>query len=551
MRELSYWFDLKLFGLNSAAFRVHNILLYLLCLPFVYLVTSSIWRYFRPVDAASAPWAAAAVTALFALHPALVESVVWISGRKYVLPNLFAMLALWLALCAKREHGLSVPHAAAALLAFVAMMLSKASYVTVAPIIALLWVMFWLDIPSSARRRLQLLWPLAILALAATLVLIFIASSIGREPIYFATEAVTRSLAVLGWLARLVVTPETRHYFYPVFEDTYFSAMVILGAAVLFATLASGAMLVRKRSLEGFVLVAFLLLCMPYIQLIPYAPPSLVSDRFLTLAAWPAVLLIVALAWRFNSVLRTVLLLFVALLWGLQTIERPRDWRSYEALVDVDFRAFPGYSMPAMYKSDIQLSQGLIREAEKTAGGITIPEVRNTMSKLVKAHQAVIDSTATGNSHNAMGTLSDFGLDLKQPPVQARWNTSLIVIWRINRKYLEFEWRNLVRHFPDDVLLRYNAGLSLLSIQNYTDTIIYLRAATDSQRLPEALRGIAFKNLGVALLNSGYVAAAEISLRAALEQSPAELSAYCSLAEIYKQSSRVEEAAHAEAGCRS
>jgi hypothetical protein len=549
LRELSYWFDLTLFGLNSAAFRLHNILLYLLCLPFVYLVTSGIWRYFRPAEAASAPWAAAAVTALFALHPALVESVVWISGRKYVLPNLFAMLALWLALRARREQGFSAPHAVAALLAFVAMMLSKASYVTVAPVIALLWVMFWRDIPSSARRRLQLLWPLAILVLAAILVLIFIASSVGREPLYSGIEAVGRTLAILGWLARLAVTPESRHYFYPVFEDTYFSVMAVLGAAALFAAVAGGVMLLRKRSLEGFALIAFLLLCMPYIQLIPYAPPSLVSDRFLMLAAWPVVLLIVALAWRLNPAPRTVLLLVIALLWGLQTMERPRDWRSYEALVDVDFRAFPGYSMPAMYKSDIQLSQGLIREAEKTAGGITIPEVRNTMIKLVKAHQAVIDSTATGNPHNAMDTLSDFGLDLKQLPVQARWNTSLSVIWRINRKYLEFEWRNLARHFPDDVLLRYNAGSSLLSIQNYADTIIYLRAATESQRLPEALRGTAFKNLGVALLNSGHAAAAEIPLRAALEQSPPELSAYCSLVGVYKQSSRFEEAAHAEAAC--
>jgi hypothetical protein len=169
-----------------------------------------------------------AVTALFALHPALVESVVWISGRKYVLPNLFAMLALWLAVNAKREQGLSVPHAVAALLAFAAVMLSKASYVAVAPIIALLWVMFWRDIPAPGRRRSQLLWPLAILVLAVFLVLVFIASSVGREPVYFAVEAVTRSLAVLGWLVRLAVTPENRHYFYPVFEDPYFSVMMTL-----------------------------------------------------------------------------------------------------------------------------------------------------------------------------------------------------------------------------------------------------------------------------------------------------------------------------------
>lgn len=67
LRDLSYWLDLTLFGLNPVAFRLHNILLYLLCLPLVFVTTLGLWRYFRPV-AADAPWAAAVVTTLFALH---------------------------------------------------------------------------------------------------------------------------------------------------------------------------------------------------------------------------------------------------------------------------------------------------------------------------------------------------------------------------------------------------------------------------------------------------------------------------------------------------
>jgi hypothetical protein len=39
LRELSYWFDITLFGLNPAAFRAHNIILYVLCLPLVYATT--------------------------------------------------------------------------------------------------------------------------------------------------------------------------------------------------------------------------------------------------------------------------------------------------------------------------------------------------------------------------------------------------------------------------------------------------------------------------------------------------------------------------------
>jgi len=555
LRDLSYWFDIALFGLNPSASRLHNILLYLLCLPLVYGTTSGLWRYFRPADAASTRWAAAAVTALFALHPALVESVVWISGRKYVLPNLFSMLALWLAVRARRELGFSAPYAAAALVAFVAVMLSKSSYVAVAPVIAMLWLLFWRDIPAPKRRYSLLLWPLAILFLAAFLTRVFIASNKGYDeiPFYFGVEAITRTLAVLGGLARLAVSPESRHFFYPVFEDPYLPIMVALGVVVLVATATGAVMMLRRRSLEGFALVAFLLLCMPYMQLIPYAPPSLIADRSLALAVWPAALLIVALSWRLNPIPRTALLLAIALPWGFQTIERPRDWRSYEALIDTDLRAYPGYYMPAMLKIvNIQLPKGLHREAMETANSITFLELRDILIEIIRADYAVhVSATATGKPQEAVVLLQNLWTRLKQRPVQAKWNTPVNVLFDKRQGVLAIEWEYLAKQFPDDVSVRYNAGLWMLNVPRYEDAVVHLRAATESQRLPESVRGAAFRNLGLALLNSGQVAEAEAPLRAALEQWVPDLRAYCLLSEVYKQTGRFEEAARAKAGCTS
>ncbi len=554
LRELSYWLDITLFGLNPSASRLHNILLYLLCLPLVYGTTSGLWRYFRPADTASAPWAAATVTALFALHPALVESVVWISGRKYVLPNLFSMLALWFAVSARREQGLSAPHAVAALVAFVAVMLSKASYVAVAPVIALLWVIFWRDVPAPDRRRSTLLWPLAILLLAGFLVRIFISSSEERESVYFGIEAVTRTLAVLGWLARLAVSPESRHYFYPVFEDPYLHVMVALGVAVLAAAAAGGVMLLRRRSLEGFALATFLLLCVPYIHLIPYKPPSLVSDRWLALAVWPVTLLVVSLSWRLKPVTRTVLLLAIALPWGFQTMERTRDWRNIETLADADLRAYPGYYLPAAYKIvGAQLPQRLYREASETANNITFPEFRDIMVKLVKADYAVhVEAVSTGKPQEAMALLWQLGSEHKKPPAQAKWNSPINNLLSKTLLTLTDEWGSLAEHFPDDVSVRYNTGLWMLNVSTFGEkAVTHLRAATGSQQLPESVRGTAFKNLGLALLNSGHIADAEAPLRAALEQPQPDLRAYCLLSKVYKQTKRFEEAARAEANCPS
>ncbi len=556
LRELSFWFDITLFGMNPAAFRIHNIILYLLCLPLVYATTLGLWRYFAsPADAASAAWAAAVVSALFALHPTLVEPVVWISGRKYLLPNLFAMLALWLAVSARREHGLSPAHAAAALVAFVAMMLSKTSYFPVAAIIALLWVIFWRDIPAPYRRRTLLLWPLAILLLAAAMVLIFIAiasSSQGSPPFYFGIEAVTRTLAVLGWLARLAVSPEGRHFYYPVFEDPWFPVMVALGVAVLAAAAWGAVMLLRRRSLAGFALVAFLLLCLPYLQLIPYSAPTLVSDRFLSLAVWPVMLLVVSLAWRLKPVSRTVLLLVIALPLVFQTIERPRDWRSYEALIDTDLRAYPGYYPPAIYKSLIQLSQGLYGGASETANSITDPEARNFMMALAEAEYVVnVKAVPAGDPQEALARIRNAWLLLRQPPDQARWNTPMLAAWRVVRYELLSTWKSLAKHFPDDVTVRYNAGLFMLDTykEGDEDAATHLGAAIESQRLPQSERGIAYKNLGMALMNAGRIAEAEAPLRAALEQSHPDVRAHCLLAEVYKQTKRFEEAARAAANC--
>jgi tetratricopeptide (TPR) repeat protein len=545
LRELSYWFDITLFGQNPVAFRLHNIFLYLLCLPFVYGITLDLWQYFRPADAASAPWASAVVTALFALHPAHAEAVVWIAGRKDVLSGMFSLLALWLAIRARRTQGLAAPYATATLVALLAAMYSKATAVAVAAIIAMLWVIFWRDAPAGNRQRSTLLWPLASILLATCVALSFAMLTTQKIPLYFGIETVTRALAVLGWLVRLAVSPESHHFFYPVFEDPWLPAMAALGGAALIAAGWGAMTLLRKPSLEGFAVVAFLLLCIPSIQLIPYKPPSLVSDRFLFLAVWAGMLLLVALSWRLNRVPRTALLLIIAMVWCFQTLERPRDWRSFETIIDNDLHAYPGYYMPAAYKIiGIQLPQGMYREASESANAITDPEFRELMVKLVNA-----DTALTGKLQNAMALMNNLDLALKQPPAQAKWNPPFMVAWEKCQVRHVRQWMALVKQFPDDMLVRYNAGLWMSETGYYKDAVTHLRTATESQNLPESMRGTAFKNLGLALIGIGYIDNAEAPLRAALDQAQPDMRVHCLLVEVYKHSNRFKEMARAETEC--
>lgn len=554
VRELSYWLDIMLFGLNPTAFRMHNILLYLLSLPLIYVVTAWSWRYFRAADSAGTSWAAAAVTALFALHPSHAEAVVWIAGRKDVLSGVFSLLALWLALAVQREQRFSAPHVAATLLALLAAMLSKASAVAVAPVIAIVWVMFWRDMDEPKKRLALLFWPVVALLLAATVALIFSAFvSSARLPFYFGIEAVTRSLAVLGWLARLAFSPETRHFFYPLMEDPFFPLMVAAGAGVVALAIAGAVALARKPTLEGYAVVVFVLLCVPSLQLIPYAPPSMVSDRFVFLAVWPGLLLLVSLAWRLKPLPRWLLLIGIGLAWGIQTIERPRDWRSTEAMIEADVRAYPGYSVPAVYKITIvQLGQGLYREAAETAQSIATPELRDVMLKTIEADYAVrVSATAAGQPQEAMNLLWQLGIEVKQASLSAIMNPHLANIRMRRRMLLDAEWQYLVEHFPDDVSVRYNAGLWMLGMLDAKGAAANLRIAVESKRLPGSVRGAAFNKFGLALLYSGHAAEAEAAFSAALQQTPPDLRAYCGLATLYRQAGQTEDALRAAADCRS
>jgi tetratricopeptide (TPR) repeat protein len=82
---LSFLVDYELFGLNPAGYHFGNLILHLLNTLLLFLL---LWRM------TGAVWKGAAVTALFAIHPLNIESVVWIAERKNLLSTFFWILTL-------------------------------------------------------------------------------------------------------------------------------------------------------------------------------------------------------------------------------------------------------------------------------------------------------------------------------------------------------------------------------------------------------------------------------------------------------------------------
>jgi protein O-mannosyl-transferase len=83
---ISHMADCQLYGLNAAGHHLTSVLLHAANAALLFLLLR------RMTGAAGTAWFA---SALFALHPLRVESVVWIAERKDVLSAFFWMLTLW------------------------------------------------------------------------------------------------------------------------------------------------------------------------------------------------------------------------------------------------------------------------------------------------------------------------------------------------------------------------------------------------------------------------------------------------------------------------
>ena len=210
LRDLSYRIDLALFGLEPRGYHLHNLLLYALCCAAVWLCTGAILRLFDASSGddeeedgsdvvgvrSSRSWARAVVTILFAVHPAHVESVAWISGRKELLSGLFTLLAIWqfaLGIEAKRTDWRNLTAA----YAFFA--LALASKATALPLVGVAFLMAaaaqrraTMTAAATVRRLALVVGPMVLIAVAWLLLTLSVGSDtmIRLDPMSGALESI-------------------------------------------------------------------------------------------------------------------------------------------------------------------------------------------------------------------------------------------------------------------------------------------------------------------------------------------------------------------------
>ncbi|HEX9148586.1 MAG TPA: tetratricopeptide repeat protein [Thermoanaerobaculia bacterium] len=336
---LSHMADVSLFGLKPAGHHATNLLLHTIAAILVFLafqgLSGSVGR---------SAW----IAALFAVHPAHVESVAWISERKDVLSAVFWFATILAYAVWVRRRGAG--RYALLLLLFAAGLMSKPMVVTL-PVVLLLLDYWPLGrfagndrLEPSVRifgKRIVEKLPLFLLAMASS-VLTFLVQRAGGavRPLEAYPLGVRLGNAILAYVRYLRVAfwPTDLAVFYPHPGKSITLTLVAAGALLLFAITAA---VVAMRRSAPFLLVGwtwFVVTLLPVIGLVQVGNQA-TADRYTYI---PYVGLFLAIAWggawiadrfgRGRSVLRAVAIASIMAL-AVTAALQARVWKDSETLL--------------------------------------------------------------------------------------------------------------------------------------------------------------------------------------------------------------------------
>ena len=359
----SYLLDHALWGENAGGYHLSSLLIHALNSVLCFLVV-------RRLSGDAGIGLVAAL--LFAVHPAHVESVAWVSSRKDVVSTAFLLLSLRSYLAARRGGALRPLPVAASCAWFLLGMLSK---VSVAPLPAFL--LLWDRMPPGRGGR-PLPWVPALLSkipyaiIAGVLILVNSRAQVTAQAAY-AHEPI-RYLAVKGhavwnYLALLFGREGNPDYDLPGIGGSAASAVDLAGLLVLPAL---AYVLFRwKRRLE-FLGVAWIFLMLLPALLFPLV--TYMADRYLYAPSigfcW-AVTTGLAGAGAWERTLRSprapaaglaVLILLAG--FALRTVSYSRIWKDSESLwtfaatKSLDYRVFNNLA-------DVRMQQKRWKDAER------------------------------------------------------------------------------------------------------------------------------------------------------------------------------------------
>ena len=303
---ISHMIDVEVFGLEPRGHHAVNVVLHLLNVALLFVVLRRLTN-----DAAPSLF----VAALFALHPANVESVAWIAQRKTLLSTLFALLSIGSYASYARGGGRS--RYVASVLCLALSLMSKGMFVTLP--FGLLLLDYWPlrraafeTAPGRAITPAALLrgwWkllpekvPFALLAVAASIITLDAQrDSMSTVDNYsIAARLGNVALSYVEYVHTLFA-PFHLAVFYPLDPEGLTPRLVFACLAVLLATTVGFVWLGLRRRYLLVGWLWFLGTLVPVIGLVQVGMQSM-ADRYVYVPYWG---LGVALAWAAQDLLRS------------------------------------------------------------------------------------------------------------------------------------------------------------------------------------------------------------------------------------------------------
>ncbi len=357
---MSHQADVSMFGMDAGRHHLTNVFWHvlnvLLLFGFLRSLTGAVWK-------------SALVAALFAVHPAHVESVAWISERKDVLSTFFLIAATWAWTSWIRKP--SAGRWALALITFALGLMSKPMLMTL-PFVWLLLDVWPLGRAAvSWQRRVTEKLPffgLVAISLAVTLIVQQHGGAVTSLDRLTLSLRLANALTAYGAYLGMLFWPVRLTAFYP-YSMTIPAASVAIAAALLVA-LSVGAWVTRRRL--GFLLMGwlwFLGTLVPVIGLVQIGMQSH-ADRYTYV---PYIGLFVALAWAageiaarsapVRAVVAATAVAAIAVL-SLAAHAQAATWRTSEVLWSHAIEVMPDNAKAHNSLGAIYGNTGRVKEAE-------------------------------------------------------------------------------------------------------------------------------------------------------------------------------------------
>jgi tetratricopeptide (TPR) repeat protein len=534
---LSHMLDVELFGLNAGRHHVTNALLH---------AANALLLFGLLQRTTGAQLRSACVAALFAVHPAHVESVAWIAERKDVLSTFLGLLALH---CyhgyVRRPGGASYT---AVLLLFASSLMAKPMLVTLPFLMLLLdfWPLARFAQVSRARLVVEKL-PLLALSVASSLVTLSVQAQAGAVKALDALPLARRlANAVVAYVAYVeqALWPSRLAVLYP-YPRSLPGWQVAACAAILAATWFGALRMARRHPYLAFGWHWYLGTLVPVIGLVQ-AGIQARADRYTYLP---------------------LVGLFVAAAWGIP--ELPGRWRHRSvalgsaAALAVSSCAIAARAHVRHWTDSIALWEHALEATRENARAHA--NLAHALSKVGRHADAVPHyEAALRLQPDAADVHNNFGLSLANLGKTAEAISHHREAVRLDPVYAEAlnnlgtalleqaEPEEAVRHLaqaaalrPDLAALRHNlaAGLNALGVQraqqaNTAEAIARYREALSLEAdLLEAR-----VNLGRALGEEGRTDEAILELRAALRLQPGQPDVHYDLFVLLYRQGRTAEA---------